>query len=160
MSVAMSLRQRLIDEDPDFANDEALLRDVLDGETNVFDLIRRLGRFVLDAESLEAAAKKRAADITTRQRRFEAQANAARGALFGMLEALDERKFVDAEFTISLRSGRPSVMITDEESIPDEFWATTRSINKSAINAAIKDGKDVPGAVQTNSLPTLSLKAT
>jgi hypothetical protein len=159
MAVAQSLRQRLLQDDPDLAADEAALRDTLDGETDVYDLMRRLARFTLDAEAMAAAAKARAENLAARKQRYERRAQAARGALFGMLDAMGERRLDDAEFTATISAGRKQVVITDEAAIPDRFWETSRTLKKADVNAAVKAGEDVPGAMQTNGLPTLTIKA-
>ena len=160
MSVAHAVRARLLQDDPDLASDETALRDTLDGETDVFDLIRRLARFTLDAEATAAAAKERADNINARRQRYERRAHHARQAMFGMLDALGETKLEDAEFTVSLRVGRPSVIITDEAELPEPFVKVTRSPDKTAIAAALKAGGAVPGAEMANGMPTLTLKST
>ena len=160
MSVAHAVRARLLQDDPDLASDETALWDTLDGETDVFDLIRRLARFTLDAEATAAAAKERADNINARRQRYERRAHHARQAMFGMLDALGETKLEDAEFTVSLRVGRPSVIITDEAELPEPFVKVTRSPDKTAIAAALKAGGAVPGAEMANGMPTLTLKST
>lgn len=65
------------------------------------------------------------------------------------LEACQLNKIDDhPEFEISLRMNAPSVWIEHEELIPEEFIVRkeTRSISKTLIKQAIKDGKIVPGA--------------
>ena len=160
MSVACALRQRLLQDDPELAADETMLRDTLDGETDVYDLMRRLARFTLEAESMEEAAKARAAALAGRQKRYAARAQAARGALFAMMDAMGERTLTDPEFTATIGRGRSSVFITDEAELPDEFVRVKREPDKTAIAAALKAGATVTGAELSNSMPTLTIKGT
>lgn len=160
MSVAHAVKERLLQSDPDLASDETAMRDTLDGETDVYDVLRRLARFTLEAEAMEAVTKQRATNLAARQKRFAARADAARGAIFAMMQALDVQSFPDAEFTITVKTGRSAVYVSDEASIPDEFVRTTRAVDKSAISDALKAGKDVPGASFSNGIPSLQIKAT
>jgi hypothetical protein len=55
------------------------------------------------------------------------------------------KAFETALFKLSLRKSQ-SVEITNENDVPDEFWAIKKEISKSIISQAIKDGLEVPGA--------------
>lgn len=55
------------------------------------------------------------------------------------------KAYETALFKLSLRKSQ-SVEITDENEVPDEFWAIKKEISKSTISQAIKDGLEVPGA--------------
>lgn len=158
LGIADALRRRLLADDPDLAADETALRDTLDGQTDVYDLVRRLIRFSLEAGALADAARDRADALAKRKARFERRAEAARGAAFGMLDALGETKLSDAEFTLSIGQGRPAVIVTDESLLPSEFVRITRAPDKAAIAEALKSGVTVPGAEMTNGTPTLTVR--
>jgi hypothetical protein len=160
MSVAFAVRTRLLHEDPDLAADETALRDTLDGETDVFDVIRQLARFALEAEAMAEVCGARADAIMARGKRFRAREQYARQAIFGMMEALGEKKVENPEFTLSLRAGRPGVVITDETAIPDHFMRVTREPDRAAIGAALKAGQVVDGAELQNGMPSLAIKST
>ncbi len=160
MSAAQAVRQAILQDDPDLASDEAAMRDLLDGETDVYDVLRRMVRFVLDAESLAAAAKDRAEKLTARKARYEKRAQLGRGAVLAMLDALGDRRFTDAEFTVTLRPGTQGVWVVDENSLPDAFVKVTRAPEKAKIAAALKAGDKVPGAELGNGMPTIAIKAT
>lgn len=55
------------------------------------------------------------------------------------------KAYETALFKLSLRKSQ-SVEITDENEVPEEFWAIKKEISKSTISQAIKDGLEVPGA--------------
>jgi hypothetical protein len=81
-----SLRARLLAEDPELATDEAALSDLLGPEEgDVRDILARCLRAAVHAESMEDAAKARAADIAARAKRFGARADSCRGAAFALM---------------------------------------------------------------------------
>ncbi|ACO85375.1 siphovirus Gp157 family protein [Clostridium botulinum] len=57
-------------------------------------------------------------------------------------------------FTLGIQKNVPSVEITEEEMIPEEYFITEKKLVKKDILAALKEGKEVPGAAikQTESL--------
>jgi hypothetical protein len=159
MAAAQSVRQAILAEDPDLATDETALRDLLDGETDVYDVLRRMVRFVLDAESLAAAAGDRAEKLSARKARFQKRAQIGRGAVMAMMDALGEQKLPDAEFTVTLRQGVPGVYITDETALPDAFVKVTRAPMKAEIGNALKAGEHIPGAELANGMPQLTIRS-
>ena len=158
MSIADAVKRRLLADDPDLAADETMLRDMLDGETDAFDLMRRMVRFALDASSLADAADARATDLIARRDRFTRRAETARAAVFGMLDALGETKLTDAEFTATISAGRQGLVLTDEAALPDRLMRVTRSPDRAAIAAALKAGLAVSGAEISNGSPTLTIR--
>ncbi|NEZ46126.1 siphovirus Gp157 family protein [Clostridium niameyense] len=57
-------------------------------------------------------------------------------------------------FTLGIQKNAPSVQITEEESIPKEYFILEKKFIKKDILAALKEGKEIPGATmkQTESL--------
>ncbi|NHL37606.1 siphovirus Gp157 family protein [Clostridium botulinum] len=57
-------------------------------------------------------------------------------------------------FTLGIQKNTPRVEITEEESIPEEYFEIEKKLVKKDILAALKEGKEVPGAAikQTESL--------
>lgn len=158
MAIADAVKRRLLADDPELAADEAMLSDMLDGEVDALDLVRRIVRFALDAGSLADAADARATDLIARRDRFKRRAETARAAAFGMLDALGERRLMDAEFTASIGTGRSSLVLTDESALPDTLMRTTRVPDRAAILAALKAGQAVPGAEMSNAPPLLTIR--
>lgn len=72
---------------------------------------------------------------------------------------ISEIKALDGSFTAKLGKGRPSVVIDNEDALPDdsEFVRWTKSPNKNAIADAIKAGREVPGA-HLETKPSLTIK--
>ncbi|MNP76944.1 hypothetical protein D3C76_1742770 [compost metagenome] len=63
-------------------------------------------------------------------------------------------------FTITCGKGKPSVVIDDQNAIPDEYMRVTTSMapDKVAIAKAIKEGKTVEGAHSEIGKSSISIK--
>lgn len=63
-------------------------------------------------------------------------------------------------FTITLRKGSPTVSITDESQLDDEYVnvKTVITPDKRVIGAALKEGKEVPGAELTTGKSSILIK--
>ncbi|AKC63207.1 siphovirus Gp157 family protein [Clostridium tepidum] len=70
------------------------------------------------------------------------------------MRATDIKKIKGKIFTLGIQKNAPSVEITEEESIPEEYFAIEKKLVKKDILAALKEGKEIPGAAikQTESL--------
>ena len=158
MAAAQAFRHHIA-QDTDLAADEATLQNLTDAEADVCALMVRLARIVIEAEALEKVASERAANLAARKARFGRRADAARGTLLAMMEALGEKSLPDAEFTVTLKAGGKSVYITDETALPEAYVRTARTPDKTAIKAALAVG-DVPGAYLGNNPQTIQIKAT
>ncbi len=159
MACLMAVRSRLLEEDPDLADDERLMADMLEGESgDALEVLHRMVRASLHAKSMAEAAKQRAADITARAARYAKREGDLRGGVFAAMEALGMRKLEAPDFTASVSAGAASVVITDEDQLPDAFVRITRSPDKAAIGAAIKVGDTVSGAEISNGLPRLTVR--
>lgn len=159
MSICMSLRARLVDEDPELADDTAALIEAMgqDGE-EAETLIRRIIRAHLEADAYADAAKARIAAISERAKRYAKRAEVLRGAAFSAMDALGLPKIEDAEFTASIRRGSSRPIVTDEAMLPDEFWRVKRDVALSDIGVAIKAGREIPGVEMSNTMPSLTIK--
>jgi hypothetical protein len=154
MSAAMSLIQSLGDD----AEDDAIRESALDGETDALEVARRLIRAALDLETMAKAAKSRMDDLAARHDRFAARADSARETAKQMLDALGVSKLTTEDFTVSLRTGPPKVLITDEAQLAEEFWRISRSPDRPLIKAALDAGRPVEGATMSNGSPVLSVR--
>ena len=76
------------------------------------------------------------------------------------MDASGITKITHPLFTITCGKGKPSVVIDDQNAIPDEFMRVTTSMapDKAAIAKAIKEGKEVPGAHSETGKSSISIK--
>jgi len=55
------------------------------------------------------------------------------------------KRFETATFKLSTRESK-AVEITDEESIPEQYWVIKKEVSKTAISNALKAGEEIMGA--------------
>lgn len=159
MSVAEAVRASVIADNPEVADDQRLLADLIDGETEALDIVRALIRYSLEAQMMADALSARLADLRTRKDRFERQLAMARNTAAAMLEALEWREpVVEPDFTATLGRGRVSVLITDVNALPDRLVRIKREPDKTAIGVELKDGEIVPGAELSNGGSVLAVR--
>lgn len=154
-------RARLLQDDPALEQDEAALVDLLGPEEgDVQDVLARLLRGAVHAESMADAAADRAQVIEKRRERYKSRAQTMRATAFAILDAVGLRKVELEDLTASVRAGTDGVQITDLDAVPDIYveTITTRRADKRTILAALKSGADVPGCERTNGLPSLSIR--
>ena len=75
-----------------------------------------------------------------------------------MLE-VDLKKIAAPDFTVTVRPGSPSLIVTDEKSIPTCFWQPREpGLDRLALLAQLKNGMAVPGVSLLNPEPVLSVR--
>lgn len=104
----------------------------------------------LEADAEAAAAEiKRIQDLKkTRENTIKRLKTTLRDALqiFGRPDGkTGVMKYETPLFKLSIRTSN-AVEVTDEQELPDEFWAVKREVSKTLISNAIKEGREVPGA--------------
>lgn len=161
LSVWASTRARLMADDPDLAADEAQLITLLEAETEDLAAVKdRLVNAIIQADAMADTCKGMAENLLARNARYRNRCNSYRAALLAILDCTGERRYESAAATVSLRTGQPAVVVTDEAQIPLQFWRieTSRRVDKAAIMAALRAGEDVDGTVLANGVPTISVR--
>jgi hypothetical protein len=159
MATWASARARLLADDSGLEHDEAALDELLGAaEADVEEVLARLLRAARDAKAMAEASAGLIEDMQARKARYQRRNEAFRATAFAIMAALDRVKVEMPDLTASIRAGQPSVQITDEDQIPDLYVHMERRIDKQVIASVLKSGGEVPGAVLSNSLPTLALR--
>ena len=149
VNAAKSLRDSLIAEDGTIADDDRLLCDLIEGETDVFDLLDRIVEASMADGVLADMAAARAARLKARKDRL-------RQFALGILEALDIKKPVErAVYTASIQR-RTKPIVTDASLLPEALLRTAPDM--MAIGKALKEGP-VPGVEQNNPQPFIVIRA-
>lgn len=161
MSAWQSARARLLIDDADLAHDEAALEALLGTETgDVNEIITRLVLAAQHAAAMDDAAATMIENLKARRDRYKRRAEQFRASTFAVLDAMGQRRFETAAFTVSVAAGRPAAHITDEDALEDRFIKVTteRKVDRAAVLTALKDGEVIEGAMLTNSLPVLTVR--
>jgi hypothetical protein len=151
------LRRRLIEADPEI--DERTLFDTLEGSTNLKEAIGEVIRSALDDEALAAGLRLRLERMNERLKRIEETTAKKRQIALSVMEEADIDKLLEPDFTVCIRPAPPSVVITSEADIPEQFWLPQPSkLDRRAILEALKAGTAVMGAELANTRITLAVR--
>jgi hypothetical protein len=151
---ATALRQ----EFPQLAEDEELLADTLEGETDLHKLIDKLVAQVRENTAMGEAMAERIGMLRDRQTRVMTRSNFYRGLIHRLLEHTGVKAVPTVEGKVSVVSAPEKVIITDEAAIPKEFMRIKMEPDKSAIKTALKDGKHISGATLSNGGTTIAIR--
>jgi hypothetical protein len=143
---------------PEIADDEILLADSLEGQTDLFEFLREIERKRRTASTLAEAVAIEIKDLRERRDRFMRRDEALRAMLFNVLQWAELKKAELPEATISIRTGSQKVIIEDENTIPDEYCRIIREPDKVKIKAALSEFKSVAGASLSNAEPVLAIR--
>jgi len=135
--------------DPELPDD--VVSDTLEAlEGELVNKGQAVAAFTLNLEAEIDAIKAVEKRISERRRSLEGRTARMREYLKMNMErcGISEIKAIDGSFTAKLMAGRDAVVIDDESLIPDdsEYVKWSRTISKTAIASALKDGHSVPGA--------------
>lgn len=138
--------------------DAELVRDMIEGSTNFLEVMEALYATLAEAETMVTAQKARESELRDRRLRHEEKVATIRALLGQAMQMTGERKVVLTEATLSLSPSRPSVVVTDIDSLPEAFTRIKREADKTAIKAALDGGESVPGAMLSNGGETLTVR--
>ena len=135
--------------------DEQTLTDTLDGERWPLELKAQNYGFVIRNLQATAASIKEAEDqMKARRQAIEKRAAALVEILKTGMEIARVQKLETPHFALTIKKNPPSVEVWDERQIPAEYMRTPAPPpppepvpDKAAIKEAIKEGKEVPGAL-------------
>ena len=138
---------------------DTLLADTVEGQTNILELIAAVDSSILDDDTYVAGIKLAVEKLNARKARIEGRAEMKRAVLANALDLIGKRSFETPTGTISLRDKPITAIVTDEASVPARFWkAQAPTLDKAALNAAIRAKEDVPGATISNPGFSLSIR--
>jgi hypothetical protein len=152
----LAIREHLLSEFPDI--DPQTLRDTIDGEVDLLDVVAGLLTDALDDEYTCEAITMSIKDRQARRDRYEHRAGKRREAALKIMQAIGERKIERPEFTASIRAVPPSVVIDDPELVPVALKRVKYEPDKAAIKTYIADGGNPRGAHMSNGGETLSVR--
>jgi len=142
---------------PDLADDEVLRADMIEGSTELVDFLRRLERDRQETSAHATALDENIKSLKLRKYRMERREEAMRALALKLLFVADQNKLTLPEATYSVRTIPPSVLITDEDALPDCACTFVRKPNKTVIKEMLEVAP-VPGATMSNGGKTLSIR--
>lgn len=153
-----AVRDKILAQDPEI--DDRTLADTLEGLTDLNEIVAALVRSALEDEALVAGLKARLCDMEARQARLVDRASKRRAIARDVMTELALQKIVAPDFTISMRSGTPSLQVVNEKLIPNEYWEPREPrLKKAELLSELKHGAVIAGASLSNPEPILSVRA-
>ena len=140
-------------------DDEEVIRDTLEGATNLREIIRDVLASTGEDEAMLAGIDTYIEGLTARKRRIKDRVEYKRSLMTTALEVAGLPKLETDIATVSLSKVQPKVIVTDEAAIPTEFWkASEPTLDKKALGAALKDGREIPGCELSNGGATVTIR--
>ena len=113
----------------------------------------------LDDLALVDALRARITEMQQRLARLETRAEKKRELVTLTMDQADIRKIVEPDITVSLRTGPPSLIVTDEQTIPKGFWKEQPAkLDRQQLTKSLKSGQEVPGATLGKGKISLSVR--
>lgn len=136
--------------DYDLDSDAPLLFDELiaeldakheaDREAEVIALVRRWHENQAEIDVLDARIR----ELQARKARRGENCDWLKGQMLRIMTALATKKIKTAEYTVSITTRQPALIVTDAENLPLEFQRMTVVPDKSALNAHFKQTGELP----------------
>ncbi|ARQ02344.1 siphovirus Gp157 family protein [Pseudorhodoplanes sinuspersici] len=154
----LTIRERLGMENPDL--DEETLADTVEGLTDLHDIVAAIVRSAITDEALAEGLKARIAEMQARLGRFEDRASKRRQIARDVMVETEIKKVTAPDLSISLRSSTPTLVVHDEESIPDSYWVIPEPrLNRQSLVSDLKSGAKIAGATLSDPRLVLTVRA-
>jgi len=156
----ISEAQALLANMADILGDDAeLVAATVEGETDLVEALKRATARVVELDGMIAGIGDILKSAGERSDRLKRQRERIKELVCIAMETTNMKRLETPLVTVSLRKVAPSVVVTDEPSIPVSFWKQPPpALDKRALLAALKDGP-VAGATLSNGGQTVSFKA-
>lgn len=156
IDAAKILRENLRDL---IGEDDEALRDTLEGETQLHELIEQVVEFLGQDEERIAGIKEAVAQSNARKARLEKRVEMCRTVILNAMDVGELKKLELPIATVSRRATPAKVIITNEADVPSSFWTPQApKLDKKLVKAALDSKKAVPGAELSNGGETLSIR--
>ena len=151
------IREWLLQHFPDV--DDQTIRDTLEGETNLHEMIAAVIRSALVDEALSAGLRKRLEDMKERLTRLDERGAKKRQLALAAMDEVGLSKLQQSDFTASTRPGSPSLLVTAEGEVPSAYWVPQPpKLDRQALLGELKRGADIPGVQLNNPKPVLVVR--
>lgn len=120
-----------------FEDDEKLKLDTLEGETDLFELLKRLLDRIEDEDGSIAALAEQISDRQTRKERATKRKDAFREAITALMDCAQLDKLTLPEATLSIRLIAPKPVFPNVDLVPDEYCKFERKLDREKLKAVV-----------------------
>lgn len=138
--------------------DERLYLDTLEGETDLYEIVRRLLNEMEADQGIQLALQEQINDRLSRKARAAEREKHTRQAILALIECAGLTKLALPEATFSVRKVAPKAIVTDDAAVPDDFCKFTRKPDLAAIKAGLEAGAAIPGVSMDNGGTSLTVR--
>jgi hypothetical protein len=136
---------------PELEEDDVLRQDSIEAETGALELIDKLIQAEREARYLSEGLALEYTRLSQRAERFKNRREALRKYIMQIMEAANLKKVERPAATVSISAGRPKVIVTEPDLLPDYYCRIKREPNKDAIGKALREGLErLPGVTLSN----------
>lgn len=151
---ASKVRQMLSEHD-----DPQLVIDMIEGETDLLEAIASLDADMIDAETMQSGLAAKIEELKGRSDRIKAGVEKAREAVLAAMTKAGLQQVKTPFATFTRKAVPPKPIVTDESLLPGKFWKLPPpTIDKTAVNDAVKAGEDIPGVIMSNGSETIQVR--
>lgn len=139
--------------------DEETLLDTLEGLTDLHEMIAEVVRSRQDDLAYIAAVRARISDMQVRLARLDQRADKKKEIVTSVMERAGIKKITEADFTLTLRSTTPPLVVIEEKQIPEEFWKPQPpKLDRQGLISVLRGGREVSGVALGNGGVTISVR--
>lgn len=131
-----SIRRAADELDGLCGDDDALFHDMMQGETDIDRICSQIWEQIATDEEMLVGITERQRALADRKKRKQDRIAGAKSLIGKVLRAGRLTKLELPEVTLSVRAGRPTLKVVDEDAVPADF----QRVKASPDMAAIKDG--------------------
>lgn len=124
--------------------DEQLFLDMLEGETDLFRIVGRIHEQTARDDEMLVGIAAREANLKERKQRIGERVKASKAVIGKFLRAAQLARLELPEVTYSVRDGKPSLVVTDADAVPDEYRRVKSEPDKTAINETFAQVEALP----------------
>jgi Siphovirus Gp157 len=152
-----TVRDRIRTEDPQI--DEQTLADIVEGLTDLHEVLAAVIRAALADQALATGLEGRIGEMQARRDRLQDRATKRRQIAKDVMVELDLKKLSAPDFTASIRPGTPALMVIDEAAVPSIYWEPREPrLNRQELANDLKQGAEIAGVTLSNPEPVLSVR--
>jgi hypothetical protein len=142
----------------DLADDDALREDMLEGLTDIKEVLAAILKANRDDSWLLTGADVALAEIKERKARLERRVASRRAMILKVMQWASLKRIELPEATLSQRAGQPKLIGEPDVSLlPEELVKVTRAPDRTKIREALLRGDFVPECSLSNAEPTLAI---
>ena len=127
--------------------------------TDLHEVVAAVVRSALIDEALVEGLKGHIQALQDRLHRLSERASERRRIARDAMIEVDLRKIAAPDFTVSVRSGSPALVVVNEQAIPEPYWRPQKPrLDRIQVTNDLKRGVPVPGTALSNPEPVLSVR--